>query len=187
MNKQWKVGLVATAVLAVMMLGALLHDAKTLPQHVAKLSEQNNVQEIGLLLYGRNTGYYMFPFEIASLLLVGGGCRRRGNGEAEGVRMLEIGIVHYLVVAAMLFLIGMVGVITRRNVMIIFMSIELMLSSVNLNLVAFSRLYGLHGQVFALFIAADAAAEAAVGLGILIAFFRNRATVNMDEVDLLKW
>jgi NADH-quinone oxidoreductase subunit K len=100
--------------------------------------------------------------------------------------MLEIGITHYLVVAAILFLIGMVGVITRRNVMIIFMSIELMLSSVNLNLVAFSRLYGLHGQVFSLFIAADAAAEAAIGLGILIAFFRNRSTVNMDEVDLLK-
>ncbi|MGA2395411.1 MAG: NADH-quinone oxidoreductase subunit NuoK [Candidatus Lustribacter sp.] len=100
--------------------------------------------------------------------------------------MLDIGITHYLVVAAILFLIGMVGVITRRNVMIIFMSIELMLSSVNLNLVAFSRLYGLHGQVFSLFIACDAAAEAAVGLGILIAFFRNRATVNMDEVDLLK-
>ena len=101
--------------------------------------------------------------------------------------MLDIGITHYLVVAAILFLIGMVGVITRRNVMIIFMSIELMLSSVNLNLVAFSRLYGLHGQVFSLFIAADAAAEAAIGLGILIAFFRNRSTVNMDEVDLLKW
>jgi NADH-quinone oxidoreductase subunit K len=100
--------------------------------------------------------------------------------------MLQIGTLHYLVVAAVLFLIGMVGVITRRNVMIIFMSIELMLSAVNLNLLAFSRLYGLHGQVFALFIAADAAAESAVGLGILIAFFRNRATVNMDEVDLLK-
>jgi NADH-quinone oxidoreductase subunit K len=100
--------------------------------------------------------------------------------------MLQIGTLHYLVVAALLFLIGMVGVITRRNVMIIFMSIELMLSAVNLNLLVFSRLYGLHGQVFALFIAADAAAESAVGLGILIAFFRNRSTVNMDEVDLLK-
>jgi NADH-quinone oxidoreductase subunit K len=63
------------------------------------------------------------------------------------------------------------------------MSIELMLNAVNLNLVAFSRYLGLHGQVFAIFIAADAAAEAAVGLGILIAFFRNRATVNMDEVN----
>jgi NADH-quinone oxidoreductase subunit K len=101
--------------------------------------------------------------------------------------VLNIGILHYLLVGAVLFLIGMVGVITRRNVVIIFMSIELMLNAVNLNLLAFSRLYGLHGQVFAIFIAADAAAEAAVGLGILISFFRNRATVNMDEVDLLKW
>jgi NADH-quinone oxidoreductase subunit K len=101
--------------------------------------------------------------------------------------MFNIGILHYLLVGAVLFLIGMVGVITRRNVVIIFMSIELMLNAVNLNLLAFSRLYGLHGQVFAIFIAADAAAEAAVGLGILIAFFRNRATVNMDQVNLLKW
>jgi NADH-quinone oxidoreductase subunit K len=101
--------------------------------------------------------------------------------------MLHIGILHYLIVAALLFLIGMIGVITRRNVVIIFMSIELMLSAVNLNLLAFSRLYGLHGQVFAIFIAADAAAEAAVGLGILIAFFRNRETVNVDQVNLLKW
>jgi NADH-quinone oxidoreductase subunit K len=101
--------------------------------------------------------------------------------------MLEIGVLHYVVVGTLVFIIGMVGVITRRNVVIIFMSIELMLSAVNLNLLAFSRLHGLHGQVFAIFIAADAAAEAAVGLGILIAFFRNRATVNMDEVKLLKW
>ena len=104
-----------------------------------------------------------------------------------GAGLFNIGILHYLMVGALLFLIGMVGVITRRNVVIIFMSIELMLSAVNLNLLAFSRLYGLHGQVFAIFIAADAAAEAAVGLGILIAFFRNRATVNMDQVKLLKW
>jgi NADH-quinone oxidoreductase subunit K len=101
--------------------------------------------------------------------------------------MAEIGTLHYLVVAAALFIIGTVGVLTRRNVMIILMSIELILNAVNLNLVAFSRLYGLHGQVFSIFIIADAAAEAAVGLGILIAFFRNKETVNMDEVDLLKW
>ncbi len=101
--------------------------------------------------------------------------------------MLDIGLLHYLVVGTLLFLIGMIGVLTRRNVMIIFMCVELMLVSVNINLVAFSRFYGLHGQAFALFVAADAAAEAAIGLGILIAFFRNRTTVNMDEVDLLKW
>ena len=71
LNKQWKVGLVATVVLAVMMLGALLHNAKTLQsQPLANLVEQNNTQEIGLLLYGRTTGYYMFPFEIASILLL---------------------------------------------------------------------------------------------------------------------
>lgn len=101
--------------------------------------------------------------------------------------MAEIGTLHYLVVAAALFIIGTIGVLTRRNVMIILMSIELILNAVNLNLVAFSRLYDLHGQIFSIFIIADAAAESAVGLGILIAFFRNKETVNMDEVDLLKW
>ncbi|MDP9263032.1 MAG: NADH-quinone oxidoreductase subunit NuoK [Acidobacteriota bacterium] len=96
-------------------------------------------------------------------------------------------ILHYLVVAAALFAIGTVGVLTRRNVVIVLMSIELILNAVNLNLVAFSRLYGLHGQVFAIFVITDAAAEAAVGLGILIAFFRNKETVNADEIDLLKF
>ncbi len=101
--------------------------------------------------------------------------------------MLAFGPVHYLVLATILFVIGMAGVLMRRNVVIILMSIELMLNAANLNLVAFSRMYNLHGQAFAVFVVADAAAEAAVGLGILIAFFRNRETVNMDEVDLLKW
>jgi NADH-quinone oxidoreductase subunit K len=101
--------------------------------------------------------------------------------------MGEITTLHYLVVAAALFIIGVIGVLTRRNVVIILMSIELILNAVNLNLVAFSRLYNLQGQIFSIFIVADAAAEAAVGLGILIAFFRNKETVNMDEVDLLKW
>ncbi|MDP9268528.1 MAG: NADH-quinone oxidoreductase subunit NuoK [Acidobacteriota bacterium] len=102
--------------------------------------------------------------------------------------MGEISTIHYLVVAAALFAIGTIGVLTRRNVVIILMSIELILNAVNLNLVAFSRMYGtLHGQVFSIFIITDAAAEAAVGLGILIAFFRNKETINADEVDLLKW
>ena len=99
--------------------------------------------------------------------------------------MMPIG--YYLFLSMALFLIGAIGVITRRNVIIILMSIELILNAVNLNLVAFSRLYGLHGQVFAIFVITDAAAEAAVGLGIIIAFFRNKETVNVDEVDLLKW
>ncbi|HEV8048091.1 MAG TPA: NADH-quinone oxidoreductase subunit NuoK [Terriglobales bacterium] len=101
--------------------------------------------------------------------------------------MSPIGTVHYLVVAAALLILGVIGVLTRRNVVIILMSIELILNAVNLNLVAFSRLWGLHGQVFAIFVITDAAAEAAVGLGILIAFFRNKETVNVDEIDLLKW
>ena len=101
--------------------------------------------------------------------------------------MAPIGTIHYLVLAAALFIIGTAGVLTRRNVVIMLMSIELILNAVNLNLIAFSRIWNLDGQVFAMFIVADAAAEAAVGLGILIAFFRNRGTVNMDEVDLLKF
>jgi NADH-quinone oxidoreductase subunit K len=101
--------------------------------------------------------------------------------------MAPIGTLHYLVVAAALFVLGVVGVLTRRNVVVVLMSIELILNAVNLNLMAFSRMYGLHGQVFSIFVITDAAAEAAVGLGILIAFFRNKETVNIDEVDLMKW
>ncbi|HSZ63087.1 MAG TPA: NADH-quinone oxidoreductase subunit NuoK [Terriglobales bacterium] len=102
--------------------------------------------------------------------------------------MVPITTFHYLVVAAALFVLGVIGMLTRRNVVIMLMSIELILNAVNLNLVAFSRMWGrLDGQVFAIFIVVDAAAEAAVGLGILIAFFRNKETTNVDEIDLLKW
>jgi NADH-quinone oxidoreductase subunit K len=95
---------------------------------------------------------------------------------------------HYLFLSLALFTIGVVGVLTRRNVIVILMSIELILNAVNINLVAFSRLFGsVDAQVFAIFIITDAAAEAAVGLGIIIAFFRNRETVLADEMDLLKW
>src|ERR1700751_1434594 len=101
--------------------------------------------------------------------------------------MVPISTLHYLVVAAALFVLGVIGVLTLRNVVIVLMSIELILNAVNLNLVAFSRLWGLHGQVFAIFVITDAAAEAAVGLGILIAFFRNKEPINVGEVNLLKW
>jgi NADH-quinone oxidoreductase subunit K len=104
------------------------------------------------------------------------------------VVMVPITTFHYLVAAAALFVLGVIGVLTRRNVVIVLMSIELILNAVNLNLVAFSRMWGnLHGQVFSIFVTVDAAAEAAVGLGILIAFFRNKDTINVDEIDLLKW
>ena len=98
-----------------------------------------------------------------------------------------IGPNHYLFLSAVVFTIGAVGVLTRRNVIIIFMSIELMLNAVNLNLIAFSaHLQDLAGQVFVIFVITVAAAEAAVGLGIVIALFRNRETVNMDEIDLMR-
>ena len=114
-------------------------------------------------------------------------CWLEASGRQLELDMVPITTLHYLVVAAALFVLGVIGVLTRRNVVIVLMSIELILNAVNLNLVAFSRIWGLHGQVFSIFVITDAAAEAAVGLGILIAFFRNKETVNMDDVDLMKW
>ncbi|MGC4050856.1 MAG: NADH-quinone oxidoreductase subunit NuoK [Paludibaculum sp.] len=95
---------------------------------------------------------------------------------------------HYLVLSAALLLIGTVGILLRRNAVVVMMSLELILNAVNLNLVAFGKhLQQLNGQVFAIFIITVAVAEAAVGLGILIAVFRNKETVLVDEIDLLKW
>lgn len=101
---------------------------------------------------------------------------------------MPVPVSYYVFLSLALFVIGVIGVLTRRNVIIILMSIELILNAVNINLVAFARVWGdVAGQVFAIFIITDAAAEAAVGLGIIIAFFRNRETVLADEMDLLKW
>ena len=95
---------------------------------------------------------------------------------------------HYMVLSAALFMIGVVGVMVRRNIIIIFMSIELILNAVNINLVAYSsQLQNVVGQVFAIFVIAVAAAEAAVGLGIILAFYRNKETVNIDEMNLMRW
>lgn len=95
---------------------------------------------------------------------------------------------HYMALSAALLLIGTIGVLTRRNIVVILMSLELVLNSVNINLIAFSNyLNDLAGQVFAMFVITVAVAEAALGLGILIALFRNKGTVLADEVDLLKW
>ena len=102
--------------------------------------------------------------------------------------MTPITPYHYLVLSAALFTIGLVGVLVRRNIIIVFMSIELMLNAVNINLAAFSsQLHNAAGQVFAIFVVAVAAAEAAVGLGIILAFFRNKETLNMDDMDIMKW
>ncbi|HRE60613.1 MAG TPA: NADH-quinone oxidoreductase subunit NuoK [Micropepsaceae bacterium] len=101
---------------------------------------------------------------------------------------MEITLTHYLVVAAILFTIGIFGIfLNRKNVIIILMSIELMLLGVNINLVAFSAWLGdLAGQVFALMVLTVAAAEAAIGLAILVVYFRNRGTIAVDDVNLMK-
>ena len=97
-------------------------------------------------------------------------------------------IEHALALSGILFAIGTVGAITRRNLIVVLMSIELMLNAVNVALVAFSRLWGnLDGQIFVLMVIVVAAAEVAVGLGILISLFRNRESVNVEDVSLLKW
>jgi len=95
---------------------------------------------------------------------------------------------YYIILSAILFVIGVVGVLVRRNIIVIFMSIELMLNAVNLTFVAFARdLHSMDGQVIVFFVMTVAAAEAAVGLALVIAVFRNRETLNADEFNLLRW
>jgi NADH:ubiquinone oxidoreductase subunit K len=115
------------------------------------------------------------------------------------VGVVKEGLVHpdlskFLVIGALLFVIGVAGVLTRRNIIVIFMSIELILNAANLNFIAFSRylretgsLNDVAGQVFSVFVIVIAAAEAAIGLGIVIALYRNRETIWVDQIDLLKW
>jgi len=101
-----------------------------------------------------------------------------------------IGLQHYLLLGAALFGLGLYGLITKRNLIAVLMSIELMLNSVNLNLIAFSRYTQVDataGQVFALFVIAVAAAEVAIGLALAYAIYRGRRTVNIDDLNWLKW
>ena len=121
--------------------------------------------------------------------------------DASGGRLdaIKQGVQHpdlskFLVIGALLFIIGVAGVLSRRNIIVIFMSIELILNAANLNFIAFSRylrdigsINAVSGQVFTVFIIVVAAAEAAIGLGIVIALYRNKETIWVDEIDLLKW
>ena len=102
--------------------------------------------------------------------------------------MIEITLVHYLFLSAIIFTLGVFGIfVTRKNVIVILMSIELILLSVNVNLVAFSvYLQNITGQIFALFILTVAAAEAAIGLAILVVFFRNRGSIQVEDTNSLK-
>ena len=116
----------------------------------------------------------------------------RVSAAVEGIRHPDLS--KFLVIGAILFIIGVAGLLTRRNIIVIFMSIELILNAANLNFIAFSRYLQdtgsgnpLAGQVFTVFIIVVAAAEAAIGLGIVIALYRNRETIWVDEIDLMKW
>lgn len=95
---------------------------------------------------------------------------------------------YYLILSAILFTIGAAGVLIRRNALVLFMSVEMMLNAANLTLVTYARAWGnVDGQVFVLLVMAVAAAEVAVGLAIVVALFRHRPTTDVDEMDLLKW
>ena len=114
------------------------------------------------------------------------------DGIKEGVKHPDLS--KFLVIGALLFIIGVAGVLTRRNIIVIFMSIELILNAANLNFIAMSRFLqqtgnvnALAGQIFTVFVIVVAAAEAAIGLGIVIALYRNKETIWVDEIDLLKW
>ena len=99
-----------------------------------------------------------------------------------------IPLSYYLILSAVLFTVGVIGVLVRRNAIVIFMSIELMLNAVNLSFVAISRhLDSLDGQIFVFFVMTVAAAEVAVGLAIIINLFRNKETINVDEINIMKW
>jgi NADH-quinone oxidoreductase subunit K len=101
---------------------------------------------------------------------------------------MTVPINYFLALSAILFTVGVAGVLTRRNVIVVFMCVELMLNSVNLTLIAYSSFLGdITGQVLVFFVMAVAAGEAAVGLAIVISLFRNRQTVNIDEINILKW
>jgi NADH-quinone oxidoreductase subunit K len=113
---------------------------------------------------------------------------RDGEREQSGARNMTITIGHYLTVAACLFTLGIFGIfLNRKNVIVILMSIELMLLAVNINLVAFSHFNGdLVGQVFALFVLTVAAAEAAIGLAIIVVYYRNRGSIAVDDINMMK-
>jgi NADH-quinone oxidoreductase subunit K len=136
----------------------------------------------------------MGSFLTATLLLFWQGETSGSWSQTVGEGVTHPDLAKFLVIGALLFVIGVAGVLTRRNIIVIFMSIELILNAANLNFIAFSRylqdtgsINAVAGQVFTVFIIVVAAAEAAIGLGIVIALYRNKETIWVDEIDLLKW
>ncbi len=129
---------------------------------------------------------YLFPFEATSILILDRNSRRAGSGE-EG-RMSVVPVAYYLVLSAVLFGLGVVAFVFKRNIITILLAIELMLNAVNLAFVAFARAWGqTDGLVFVFFVIVVAAAESAVGLAIVIRIYQNRQTLNIERVNLLKF
>jgi NADH-quinone oxidoreductase subunit K len=133
----------------------------------------------------------MISTKIGTALLQAAG---PGGLSAVGEGISHPDLSKFLIVGALLFIIGVTGVLVRRNIIVVFMSIELILNAANLNFIAFSRylrsigsMNDVAGQIFTVFIIVVAAAEAAIGLGIVIALYRNRHTIWVDKIDLLKW
>ena len=136
----------------------------------------------------------MMMLNFPALLLLFQEVVERSRFEQMKFSAMNPDLSKFLVIGALLFIIGVAGVLTRRNIIVIFMSIELILNAANLNFIAFSRylevtgnVNALAGQVFTVFVIVVAAAEAAIGLGIVIALYRNKETIWVDEIDLLKW
>jgi NADH:ubiquinone oxidoreductase subunit K len=137
----------------------------------------------------------MGNFITPALLLL----QQLGESSGDRLDLVKQCILHpdlskFLVIGALLFIIGVAGVLVRRNIIVIFMSIELIMNAANLNFIAFSRylqdtgnMNAVAGQIFTVFIIVVAAAEAAIGLGIVIALYRNKETIWVDEIDILKW
>ena len=129
---------------------------------------------------------YVLPFEAVSFLLLAALIGAVVLARKDGGQVIRLPFVLFF--AALLFSAGVYGVLARRNAVMVLMAIELMLNAVNVNLVAFgSQLQDMTGQIFALFVIAVAAAEVGIGLAIVILLYRNRESINVDEVNLLKW
>ncbi len=175
-------GLVAVAGIASVIIGRLWDGPfvhATVPMNDPKME---STAALGTKLFQN----YVLPFEIVSLILL---VAMIGTIllEQEGFEMSGIGLEHYLVVSALLFCIGLLGVIIRRNVLVIYLSLELMLNAANLALVAFSRFNNnLNGQLIVFFIITVAASEVAVGLALIVALYRKRQTTHVEDLATMR-
>ncbi len=180
-QNRWIGGIVAAGVFLGLVF--LIQDAFKVQDSVAQTTFRTTTADVGVSLFRD----YVLPFEAVSFLLlaalIGAVVLARKDEVSQVIRLPFV-----LFFAALLFSAGVYGVLARRNAVMVLMAIELMLNAVNVNLVAFgSELHDMTGQIFALFVIAVAAAEVGIGLAIVILLYRNRESINVDEVNLLKW